>query len=86
LSTSKTTKLSEIPCSSCDQIRYQLKRKQSKLIPSFTLNLCNDCITKKFEPRWIIIMAGRQFGAGYVKDYLEPKRYVGEEILLRETT
>lgn len=77
---------SKIPCSSCDQVRYQLKRRQSKLIPSFTLNLCNECIARKYEPRWIIIMAGRQFGSTYVKDYLEPKRYHGEEILLKETT
>ena len=84
LSTSKTT--SNIPCSSCDQIRHQLRRRQSKLLPSFTLNLCNDCIAKKFEPRWIIIMAGRKFGPEYVKDYLDPKKYSGDEILLKETT
>lgn len=77
---------SNIPCSSCDQIRFQLRRKQSKLIPAFTLNLCNDCIAKKYEPRWIIIMAGRQYGPEFVKDYLVPKRYHGDEILLRETT
>ena len=81
--TTKPT-LSNIPCSSCDSIRYQLKRKKSKLLPSFTLNLCSDCIEKKYEPRWIVIMAARRYGADKVSNYLEPKRYVGEDILLKE--
>lgn len=84
MNTSKTT--NDIPCSSCDKFRHQLKAKKSKLLPTFTVYLCNDCISKKYEPRWIVIMAGRRYGAAYVKEYVENKRYVGEEILLRETT
>lgn len=48
--------------------------------------LCNDCVTRKYEPRWLVIMAGRKYGAEYVKDYLRPKRYHGKDILLSEVT
>lgn len=73
-----------IPCSSCRKPKHELKARKSKLIGSQTLYLCGECITEKYEPRWVIIMAGRQFGPDYVKDYLKPKRYVGSDILLSE--
>lgn len=83
MATSKTT-ASDIPCSSCRKHRYQLRARKSKLIPNVTLYLCNDCVAKKFEPRWTVIMAGREFGIEVVKDYLKPQRYLGEEIKLSE--
>lgn len=75
---------SSIPCSSCRKPKHELKARKSKLIGSQTLYLCGDCISKKYEPRWVVIMAGRQYGPEYVKDYLSPKRYIGEDILLSE--
>lgn len=71
-------------CSSCDEPRYELKIRKSRLISSQTFYACNTCSTKRFEPRWIVIMAARRYGAEYVSDYLRPKRYVGEEIMLSE--
>lgn len=84
LNTSRTT--SDIPCSVCDQVRHQLRARKSKLLPQQSLYLCNDCATRRYEPRWIIIMAYRRYGLEYVKDYLNPKRYHGDEILLKELT
>lgn len=46
--------------------------------------MCESCITSKFEPRWAIILAGRQFGPDIVRDYILKKRYIGEEISASE--
>jgi hypothetical protein len=46
--------------------------------------MCETCITSKFEPRWIIILAGRQLGSDSVKDFILKRRYIGEEITASE--
>lgn len=46
--------------------------------------LCNDCIAGKYEPRWLIILIGRRDGFETVANFLEPKRYVGNDILASE--
>ena len=84
LNTNKTT--NDIPCSVCDKMRHQLRARKSRLLPQQPLYICNDCASKRYEPRWIVIMAYRRYGLEYVKDYLEPKRYHGDEILLKELT
>jgi hypothetical protein len=38
------------------------------------------CIDSKYEPRWVIIMAGRTYGIEKVKDFILKRRYVGNEI------
>jgi hypothetical protein len=53
------------------------------LLP-INLLMCESCITSKFEPRWLIILAGRSNGADYVRDYVLKKRYVGNEISASE--
>lgn len=80
------TNKSDIVCSSCDRQKFELKARKSKLLPGQSLYLCNECIAKRLEPRWVVIMAGRRYSPEYVKDYLHPKRYIGEEILLKEIT
>jgi hypothetical protein len=46
--------------------------------------MCETCITSKFEPRWIIILAGRQLGPESVRDFVLKKRYIGNEISASE--
>jgi hypothetical protein len=46
--------------------------------------MCETCIESKFEPRWAVIIAGRQNGADSVKDFVLKKRYIGEEISASE--
>ena len=46
--------------------------------------MCESCITSKFEPRWAIILAGRQNGPDYVRDYILKRRYIGSEISASE--
>lgn len=70
-------------CQSCNQPRAELYNKNSKIMPGVSLLLCNSCITQKFEPRWIIILHGRQHGISSVAEYVQKHRYVGEEIEAR---
>lgn len=74
-----------MPCSSCNKQRADLHAQKSRLIPNQTLFLCNDCRKGKMEPRYIIIIAGRQPG-GYTKvaEYIVNRKYVGADILARE--
>jgi hypothetical protein len=71
-------------CYSCDQPKNELTPKKSKLLGGINLLLCTKCIDKKFEPRWIIILAGRKYGADYVKEYIKNTRYIGKEISASE--
>ena len=46
--------------------------------------LCETCISSGYEPRWAIVIAGRQGGSDLVKDYVLNKKYIGEEIVASE--
>ena len=75
--------MEKILCYSCSKTKNQLNAKRSSLLP-INLLMCETCITSKFEPRWLIILAGRSTGADYVRDYVLKKRYVGNEISASE--
>lgn len=75
--------MEKILCYSCSKTKNQLSAKRSSLLP-INLLMCETCITSKFEPRWLIILAGRSNGADYVRDYVLKKRYVGNEISASE--
>jgi hypothetical protein len=75
--------MEKILCYSCSKTKNQLNAKRSSLLP-INLLMCETCITSKFEPRWLIILAGRSNGADYVRDYVLKKRYVGNEISASE--
>lgn len=75
--------MERILCYSCSKTKNQLSAKRSSLL-SINLLMCETCITSKFEPRWLIILAGRSNGADYVRDYVLKKRYVGNEISASE--
>jgi hypothetical protein len=75
--------MDKVLCYSCSKSKNQLNVKKSALIP-INLLLCETCIVSKFEPRWIVILAGRQFGSDLVKDFIVKKRYVGKEISASE--
>jgi protein-arginine kinase activator protein McsA len=71
-------------CYSCNKQKNQLHSVKSNLIKGTVLLLCQTCIDSKFEPRWVVILAGRQFGQNYIKDYILKKLYVGRDILANE--
>lgn len=72
-------------CQSCSKAKAQLQRVNSRLIPGMELNMCKSCISAKFEPRFIIILAANSGGVtDLVADFINKKRYEGKEILAVE--
>ena len=75
--------IEKILCYSCNKNKNQLNLRRSSLLP-INLLICETCVSLKFEPRWVVILAGRQIGSDYVKDFVIKKRYVGNEISASE--
>ncbi len=46
--------------------------------------MCDACIEGKYEPRWAIILGGRQYGPDKVRDYIVKRRYHGKDITATE--
>jgi hypothetical protein len=46
--------------------------------------MCQSCLDAHYEPRWIIILAGRRYGASKVKDIILKEQYIGEHIKFAE--
>lgn len=75
--------MEKILCYSCNKSKNKLNAKKSILLP-INLLMCEGCISSKFEPRWVIILAGRSSGSEYVKDFVIKRRYVGKDITASE--
>ena len=75
--------MDKILCYSCNKSKHKLNAKKSLLLP-INLLLCEGCISSKFEPRWVIILAGRSHGSDHVKDFVIKRRYVGKDISASE--
>jgi len=75
--------MDKILCYSCNKSKHKLDVKKSALLP-INLFMCETCLTSKFEPRWVIILAGRSSGPDYVKEFIVRRRYVGNEISASE--
>lgn len=76
--------MNQIQCYSCEEHRSDLMVKKSKIIKSLNLFICNRCYSAMFEPRWLIVLAGRQYGSNLVKTYVIDHLYHGEEISATE--
>lgn len=68
-------------CYSCGKQKAEITLRKSALLPGINLMMCNTCIENKMEPRWVIILAGRQNGTQAVRDYIVKRRYIGNDIL-----
>ena len=79
----RTTIMEKILCYSCNKSKNKLSVKKSSLLP-INLFMCESCISSKFEPRWVVILSGRQLGSDAVKDFIIKKRYIGTEISASE--
>jgi hypothetical protein len=75
--------MDKVLCYSCNKTKNKLTVKKSTLVP-INLLMCESCILAKFEPRWLIILTGRQQGAEIVRELVLKKRYVGNEITASE--
>ncbi len=75
--------MEKILCYSCNKTKNKLNARKSTLLP-ISLLMCETCITCKFEPRWLVILAGRQNGAESVREFILKKRYIGNDISASE--
>lgn len=75
--------MEKILCYSCNKNKNKLNLKRSSLLP-INLLICETCIDSKMEPRWVIILSGRQMGSEYVREFIVKKRYIGNEISASE--
>lgn len=75
--------MEKILCYSCNKTKNKLDVKKSSLLP-INLFICETCSSSKFEPRWVIILAGRSKGPDHVKEHIVKRRYVGNEISASE--
>lgn len=75
--------MEKILCYSCNKTKNQLNVKKSMLLP-ISLLMCETCVSSKYEPRWLVILAGRQNGAESVREFILKKRYVGNDISASE--
>ncbi len=75
--------MEKILCYSCNKSKNQLNVRKSILLP-INLLMCETCIASKFEPRWVVILAGRQNGSDSVKEFVIKKKYCGNDIAASE--
>jgi hypothetical protein len=75
--------MDKVLCYSCNKSKNKLTLKRSSLLP-INLLMCEGCINLKLEPRWLIIISGRQNGSESVRDFILKKRYEGSEISASE--
>jgi NMD protein affecting ribosome stability and mRNA decay len=71
-------------CFSCGKQKNELEPKKSDIINGVTLLLCQSCLESKLEPRWVVILGGRQNGTDSVRDYIVKRRYLGNTISAEE--
>ena len=71
-------------CYSCGLQKNELLPKKSDIIKGVVILMCNSCLEQKFEPRWVIVLGGRQSGPDHVRDYIIKRRYIGETISAEE--
>ena len=46
--------------------------------------MCEACVASKLEPRWAIILCGRQNGSDSVKELILKRKYIGNDITASE--
>lgn len=71
-------------CYSCGKTKNELHPCKSSLLDGVTILMCQTCIESKFEPRWVVVLAGRTFGSNHVRDFIVKRRYIGKEIFANE--
>ena len=75
--------MEKILCYSCNKSKNKLTVKRSSLLP-INLFLCQGCIDEKLEPKWVVVISGRQNGPDHVKEFVQKKKYIGSEITASE--
>ena len=71
-------------CMSCGKQKHEVHAKKSDIIKGVTVIMCQSCIEKGYEPRWTIVLGGRQNGFESVSTYIVKRKYLGTEITANE--
>ena len=72
-------------CTVCRKHKFSLRARKSQLNTGMPLYLCDDCFTKRYEPRWLVILVGQEEGGlEKIQDYLVNHKYVGKDISASE--
>jgi hypothetical protein len=71
-------------CYCCGKSKNELHPKKSAIMEGVVVLMCTTCIEAKFEPRWLVVIAGRQKGPEFVRDYVIKRRYIGKIITAEE--
>lgn len=71
-------------CYSCGKQKNELQPKKSDILNGIQLFMCLSCLELRYEPRWVIILAGRKNGADSVRNYIVKRLYVGKIISAEE--
>lgn len=71
-------------CYCCGKQKNELHPKKSVIIEGVTVLMCSTCIEAKMEPRWLVVLGGRQKGPEFVRDYVLKRRYIGKPITAEE--
>lgn len=69
----------ELLCSCCEKQKDKLYPTKSSLL-GITLYMCQACKDNGYEPRWVIILAAREFGIKPVRKYIVNNLYEGDKI------
>lgn len=73
--------MTNVVCQCCGKRpTSELLSYKSKLIPAFSLIMCQMCISSRYEPRFLVILYARKNGFESVRDYIKKRRYCGDEI------
>jgi hypothetical protein len=75
--------MEKILCYSCNKSKNKLNVRKSSLMP-ISLLMCETCINSKMEPRWLVVISGRQNGSDSVKEIILKRRYIGNDITAEE--
>lgn len=75
--------MDKVLCNSCSKSKNKLVVKKSNLFP-INLLMCEACVASKLEPRWAIILCGRQNGSDSVKELILKRKYIGNDITASE--
>jgi hypothetical protein len=71
-------------CFSCGKVKNQLQPTKSSIMDGIQLFMCQMCIDAGYEPRWVIILAGRQKGPDKVRKHIINRLYLGKAITAEE--
>jgi len=68
-------------CQVCNNSKANLERITSRFVPGWEINICSTCKNKKYEPRFLLVLAARSGPmSDKLKSAIKSNLYCGESI------